>query len=138
LPDREAGKIDGGMGETFSETLQRHFDAIRGRDLEALASTVAPDRVHLVTAKGELSTSADHFLDLHRDWFASPTWQLTPQVVATREGANLATCLVELDYTDEGGDGTESIHERSILSLVFELRDGRWLMVQDQNTPVQG
>jgi hypothetical protein len=24
-----------------------------------------------------------------------------------------------------------------ILSLVFEVRDGRWLMIQDQNTPVR-
>jgi uncharacterized protein (TIGR02246 family) len=137
LPLCKAGKIDGGMRETFGETLQRHFDAIRARDLEALASTVAPDQVHLVTANGEVSTSAQHFLDLHRDWFASPTWQLTPQIVATREGGDLATCLVELEYTDEASDGAGRIRERSILSLVFELRDGRWLMIQDQNTPVR-
>jgi hypothetical protein len=29
VPESMADRIDGGMTETFGETLQRHFDAIR-------------------------------------------------------------------------------------------------------------
>jgi hypothetical protein len=30
-----------------------------------------------------------------------------------------------------------NVRSRSFLTLVFERRDGTWLMVQDQNTPIE-
>jgi ketosteroid isomerase-like protein len=32
----------------------------------------------------------------------------------------------------------DDVDQRSVLSLVFRREDGRWFMVQDQNTPVRG
>jgi uncharacterized protein (TIGR02246 family) len=121
---------------TFDDALAHHLAAIRARDLDGLAATVAADELVLVTAGGEVSTSTPHFLALHRDWFRSPTWSLDTELVHRRVGVDVATCVLRLDYRDRPPDGPP-IHERSILSLVFAQRDGRWLLVQDQNTPIR-
>jgi uncharacterized protein (TIGR02246 family) len=116
---------------TFDETLARHLDAIRRHDLEALADTVAPDGLVLVTARGELVRSTGEFLDRHRDWFASPGWELDAHPVEMFRSADLSVAVLELDYRDR-----PALRQRSYLTLVFARRDGRWLMVQDQNTPI--
>lgn len=121
---------------TFEQALDRHLQAIQDRDLEAFASTVAGDEVVLVSAAGEVSLSSEHLLGLHKEWFASPTWTMEVRRLHSRERGDLATCLLELDYRDSSADGP--IRARSILSLVFERRGERWLMVQDQNTPITG
>jgi uncharacterized protein (TIGR02246 family) len=115
----------------FRDDLERHLNAIRSRDLEALADTVHPDDVALVTAAGDVVLGAEAFLSRHREWFASETWTLDAEVLHVREAADLATALLELRYRD--GD----VDERSILSLVFRRDGERWSMVQDQNTPVR-
>jgi uncharacterized protein (TIGR02246 family) len=118
-----------------AEALQAHLDAIAARDLEALASTVAPDEVVLISAAGEVTTSAEHFLAQHREWFASRTWSLQTRLVHQRVGAGLAVFVLELDYRDTSADGTP-VRIPSILTLAFERRGDRWLMVHDQNTPI--
>lgn len=120
---------------TFHDALELHLKAIQARDLEALADTVDPEEVVLVNAAGEICTRPARFLDLHRDWFASDNWTLDAEVLHVREGSDLATCLLWLDYREDREDGP--FREESVLSLVFQRRNGRWLMVQDQNTPVR-
>ena len=39
--------------------------------------------------------------------------------------------VLRLDYREP------AVRSESYLTLVFERRDGEWLMVQDQNTPVR-
>jgi uncharacterized protein (TIGR02246 family) len=118
---------------TLAESLRRHLDAIAARDLDALAATIADDDVVLVTADGEIARGHEEFLDRHRGWFASPTWRLETQTIHVREAGDLATVLLALRYRDR-----TALDERSILSLVFRRDGDRWLMVQDQNTPVRG
>ncbi len=120
---------------TFEETLHKHLRAIHQRDLEALVETLAPVELVLVAATGEVSSETSRFIELHREWFGSPTWSLGTEVVHVREGADLATCLIKLDYRDEA-EGGAAIEEHSVLSLVFQRVEGRWLLVQDQNTPI--
>jgi uncharacterized protein (TIGR02246 family) len=115
----------------LDDDLERHLKAIQARDLDGLADTVHAEDVVLVTAAGEIHLGRDAFLAMHRDWFASASWTLDPEVVHVREGADLATVLLALRYRDGETD------ERSILSLVFRNDGDRWLMVQDQNTPVR-
>jgi uncharacterized protein (TIGR02246 family) len=121
---------------SLEAALERHLTAIHERDYDAFAATVSAGDVVLVTARGEVSTSREYFLQLHREWFAAPTWSLGTRLVHARVHDDVATCLIELDYRDSGPDG--DIRSPSILSLVFERQDGRWLMVQDQNTPITG
>jgi hypothetical protein len=44
--------------------------------------------------------------------------------------------VLRLDYRDASPDGTP-IRQLSFLTLVFQRQGGRWVMVQDQNTPVK-
>jgi uncharacterized protein (TIGR02246 family) len=118
---------------SFRETLARHLAAIRERDLEALAQTVAPERLVLIMADGKLARSTAEFLEAHRGWFAMPGWTLHTQEVETFESPELAVAVLRLDYREPPGTRSESY-----LTLVFERRDGKWLMVQDQNTPIKG
>ena len=119
---------------TFADALDDHLAAIRARDLDRLARTVSRREVVLVTARGDVSTDPARFLALHAEWFRSSTWSIETRVLHERVGADVATCLLALDYRDRQPDGTP-LHERSILALVFAREDGRWVMVQDQNTP---
>jgi uncharacterized protein (TIGR02246 family) len=111
--------------------LDRHLSAIRDRDLDALAATVHPDDVVLITSEGAVHMGREAFVSMHREWFASGSWTLDTEVVHVRDGTDLATVLLRLRYRDGAVD------ERSILSLVFRREGDRWLMVQDQNTPVR-
>ena len=123
---------------TFNETLDTHIRAIQRRDLPALIATL-PDEgeeIVLIMADGRLVRSVAEFVEAHRGWFASPTWVLEATPVKTFEAPGLGVAVLQLDYRDvpEGG---APIHEQSYLTLVFELRGKRWVMVQDQNTPMR-
>jgi ketosteroid isomerase-like protein len=123
---------------TFRETLEKHLDAIQARDLAALVETLpAPDeRIVLLTAEGRLVRSVDEFVGMHRDWFASTTWTLGTEMVHAFESDDLGVAVLRLDYRDTGSEGTP-IRQMSYLTLVFQRQGGRWVMVQDQNTPVK-
>lgn len=117
---------------SFRETLRRHLQAIRERDLAALADTLATPELVLIMADGKLVRSTQEFLEAHRGWFAVPGWTLEAREVEVLEGADLAVALLELDYREP-----PATPSRSYLTLVFRQRGGRWLMVQDQNTPIK-
>lgn len=113
----------------FREAVGRHLLAIEKRDLAALAATVAPDKLLLITAEGRLVRSSAEFLELHRGWFATQGWTLHAKPVAFIESAQLGVAVFDLDYREAGK------RRESVLTLIFERRDDRWLMVFDQNTP---
>jgi uncharacterized protein (TIGR02246 family) len=121
---------------TFRDTLQKHLDAIRRRDLPALAETLPPDELVLITAEGRLVRSAREFVARHADWFRSPTWAMDVEPVSVRESADLGVAVLHLDYRDMAADGTP-VRQTSYLTLVFAREGERWLMVQDQNTPTR-
>lgn len=115
----------------FRETLGRHLLAIEKRDLGTLAATLA-DPLILITSDGTLKRSKAEFLDAHRGWFGMPNWTLQAKPVEIYEGGSIGVAVLHLDYREEG-----RTPQQSYLTLVFEKRDGEWLMVQDQNTPIR-
>jgi ketosteroid isomerase-like protein len=117
---------------TFRQALQKHLDAIRDRDLPALADTVAPERLVLVMADGRLARTTREFLDTHRGWFAASGWTLGTQEIEIIEGSDLALAVLRLDYREP-----PDVRSESYLTLVFQRREGRWLMILDQNTPIK-
>ena len=117
---------------TFRETLDRHLRAIRERDLAALADTVAAGELVLIMADGRLARSTREFLEAHRGWFAMKDWTLQAREVKVFESPQLAVAVLELDYREP-----PATRSRSYLTLVFEKQGERWLMVQDQNTPIR-
>ena len=117
---------------SFRQTLERHLQAIQDRDLAALADTVAPDGLVLIMADGKLARGTAEFLEAHRGWFAMQNWTLQAEEVDVIERGELAVAVLRLDYREPPG-----VRSESYLTLVFERRNGRWLMVQDQNTPIK-
>jgi ketosteroid isomerase-like protein len=117
---------------TFRQTLQRHLHAIRDRDLQALADTVAPERLVLIMADGKLARTTREFVEAHRGWFASPGWTLGTEEVEIIEGSDLGVAVLRLDYREP-----PDVRSESHLTLVFQRLGGRWLMVHDQNTPIK-
>jgi uncharacterized protein (TIGR02246 family) len=120
----------------FREALGRHLLAIEDRDLEALADTVAPDGVLLVMADGKLVRSTAEFLEAHRGWFAMKHWRLEVKPVQIYESGDLGVALLHLEYRD-APPGKPPVRQESMLTLVFQNRGGRWVMFQDQNTPLK-
>lgn len=123
---------------TFRETLDAHLDAIRRRDAEALMATLPPPdaSIVLITAEGALVRSVEEFEGMHRGWFASKTWTLEVEPVEVFESADLGVAVLRLDFRDEPPEGP-AVRQSSFLTLVFARIDGRWAMVQDQNTPIR-
>jgi hypothetical protein len=48
----------------------------------------------------------------------------------------MAAAVLHLLYCEDA-PGKPALRQQSHLTLVFEKRDGRWLMVLDQNTPMK-
>jgi uncharacterized protein (TIGR02246 family) len=120
----------------FREALGRHLLAIEERNLDALAATVAPDGLLLIMSDGRLSRTTQEFLDAHRAWFAMKNWRLEVKPVHIFESAELGVALLHLEYR-EHPPGKPPTRQLSLLTLAFQNRNGKWLMVLDQNTPVQ-
>ncbi len=125
-----------GSPSTFREALGRHLLAIEEKDLDALAETVAPDGVLLVMADGRLVRSTAEFLEAHRGWFAIKHWRLEVKPVQLYESDGIGVALLHLDYR-ETPPGQPPVRQESLLTLVFRNLGGRWLMFQDQNTPIR-
>jgi uncharacterized protein (TIGR02246 family) len=121
---------------TFRDALGRHLLAIHERNLKALADTVAEDGLVLVMSDGRLVQSTEEFLELHRGWFAMKNWNLDVKPVQVWESADLGVAVLRLDYREIKPDRTGTRQE-SLLTLTFQKRGDKWVMVQDQNTPVK-
>lgn len=124
------------MQNSFREALGRHLLAIEERDLDALADTVDDDEILLVMSDGKLVRSKKEFLEAHRGWFAMKNWRLEVKPVQIIDGAALGVALFQLEYR-ETPPGKAPTRQASMLTLVFQLRNGKWVMVLDQNTPVR-
>jgi len=120
----------------FREALGRHLLAIEEKDIDALAATIAPDGVLLVMSDGKLVRSTEEFIEAHRGWFAMKHWRLEVKPVHLYESGELGVALLHLEYR-ETPPGKPPVRQESLLTLVFQNRGGRWLMFQDQNTPIK-
>lgn len=117
---------------TFRQTLERHLRAIRERDLQGLADTVADKELVLIMSDGRLQRSTEAFLEAHRGWFAMSNWTLDAELVEAFESADLGVATLRLDYREP-----PSTRQESYLTLVFQRRGEKWLMILDQNTPIR-
>jgi uncharacterized protein (TIGR02246 family) len=119
---------------TIEQALAEHLAAIRARDLDRLAATVTRNHLTLVTSGGEVHHGHETFLAMHHDWFASDTWSLATRLLHVHAGADMATCLLDLEYRDHPADGAP-LQQQSVLTLVFAREGEEWRLVHDQNTP---
>ncbi|AMV38269.1 YybH family protein [Planctomyces sp. SH-PL62] len=121
---------------TFRETLTIHLQALQGRDLATLMGTVSPDSLTLITASGRVIRTAAEFARIHQAWFSSMSWTMDVSLVTAMDAHSLGVATLLLDYRDDPDDGPP-VRRKSLLTLVFALRDGGWELVLDQNTPIK-
>lgn len=122
---------------TFRETLDKHLRALHERDLTALRETLPAEELVLIMADGRLVRTVSEFLELHRGWFESKTWTLGFDPVSVRETPDMGVAVYRLEYRDQPPAG-RPVREVSNLTLIFAREGGRWVMIQDQNTPIKG
>ncbi len=117
----------------FREALGKHLLAIEERDLRALADTVAADEVLFVTTDGKLARSAKEFIEAHRGWFEMKNWRLEVKPVHIFEAPQLGVAVLHLEYR-ETPPGKPPTRQESMQTLVFQPKNGKWVMVLNQST----
>lgn len=118
----------------FDEALKAHFEAIQNRDLEAYTKTITTDpNLPLIFPEGTMLMTRQEVLDFHKTWFADPNWVYEPVIIGTMVSGNAAVATVRYTYRDT----PEGPPRSAFLGLVFELQNGEWRLIHDQNTRIQ-
>lgn len=133
-----AGPKDGtddALSREFEETLNRHIEAIRTRDLVGIEATITsgPELI-LIFPNGHRTTTRDEYMEFHRNWFAGDSWTMHIEPVGVFVGRDFATAMARTLYEDVV-DG-EPVHSRSWLTLTFRREGDRWALYHDQNTRI--
>lgn len=112
------------------EALEEHLEAIRIRDLDRFAATLAHDDVRLVGGDGHVIEGRENAVAAHRDWFMDDRWTFDPEILWTREEAGAAWALTRVTYREADAE------RRFMLLFLFVDESGEWRLVYDQNTPI--
>ena len=118
----------------FEPALQRHLDSITNRDIETYIELLTQrDDFTIVFPNGYRTTTRDDAIEFHREWFADPNWRMTFDEVTRIESEDTATVMFRTSYRDS----EEGTPRDSWLTLYFQLEEGSWLLVHDQNTRIE-
>jgi hypothetical protein len=121
---------------TFRESLEEHLRALKMRDLPALMATLPEGELTLIRPDGRHLRSADEFVSLYRDWFASPSWTIETRLEELTESEALGMAVVYVTYRDEPPD-RDRVVERSFHTFAFARQGSRWVLIHDQETPIR-
>ncbi|MBI5191429.1 MAG: nuclear transport factor 2 family protein [Nitrospirae bacterium] len=115
----------------FDKALQDHLDAIRNRDIEAFkAHMTRGDTLYTIVQNGHVFTTPAEIIAIHEEWFKDPNWIWDGSVVNKVVGEDMAMALVKYEYRSKAEDKPVS----TWLIYVFQLQEGEWRIVHDQNT----
>ncbi len=119
------------MKPDFDVALQKHFDAISNRDIEAFKSHLTKgDTLYTIVQNGYAFTTPAETIAIHEQWFKDLNWRWEGSVVYKVVGEDMAMALVKYEYRAKPED-TPVV---TWLTYVFQLQDGQWRIVHDQNT----
>lgn len=119
------------MKPDFDAALQKHFAAIANRDIAAFESHLTRGAtLYTVVQNGHAFTTPAETIEIHKQWFQDPNWTWEGTVVHTVVGEDVAMALVKYRYRPRADAEAFS----SWLTYVFQLQDGEWRIVHDQNT----
>jgi uncharacterized protein (TIGR02246 family) len=119
---------------SFEQALERHLRAVRDHDFDAFLATIATDgSLTMILPNGNLLDNYDEIVELHQEWFADSEWQMTTELITKHETAEMGTALLLVNYEDVDADG-QPVQFQYFLNLIFARRDGKWLLIHDQNT----
>lgn len=119
------------MKPDFEKALNEHLAAIATRDMEAFKSHLTHgDTLYTIVQNGQAFTTPSETIDIHEQWFKDPNWIWEGTVVHKVVGVDMAMALVKYQYRAKADDEPFS----SWLIYVFQLQEGEWRIVHDQNT----
>lgn len=121
----------------FKATMQRHLDAVSGRDLPTLAATLSADgKMQLILPGTEIMQTTTEFLEYHREWFQDTTWSFETEILNVRVGDRIGMAVTEVVYREPERDG-EPYFNRMIVSYTLEKQEGKWFVVKDHASSVE-
>jgi uncharacterized protein (TIGR02246 family) len=115
---------------SFLEAFEEHVDAIRLRDIDRFAATLAQDDVRFIGGDGRIIDGRENVIAAHRDWFMDESWTFDPEILWTREESTAAWALTRVTY------GERESERQFLLLFLFVQEQGEWRLVYDQNTPI--
>ena len=119
------------MKQDFDTALEEHFSAISNRDLKAFASHLTKKKtLYTIVQNGHAFTTPEEIIEIHRQWFNDPSWLREGTVVHKVVGEDMAMAVVKYQYRSK----PEDVPVVSWLTYVFQLEEGQWRIVHDQNT----
>lgn len=119
------------MKPDFDTALQKHFAAISNRDIEAFKSHLTHgETLYTIVQNGHAFTTPSETIAIHEQWFKDKNWVWEGSVVHKIVGEDVAMALVKYQYRSKPED--QAIV--TWLTYVFQLQDGQWRIVHDQNT----
>jgi len=119
------------MKPDFDEAVQAHFDAISNRNIEAFKDHMTQgDTLYTIVQNGHAFTTPAEIIAVHEEWFKDKNWIWEGKVVHKVVGEDMAMALIKYDYRAKAEDTPLS----TWLIYVFQLQDGKWRIVHDQNT----
>lgn len=117
----------------FEPALAKHFEAIKTRDLPAYLATITKgENLPLIFPDGTFMGTRSEVEAFHREWFSMPDWRMEFEPVSQIVGSDMANVLVKTSYRDT----PEGEPRFAYLALTFQVQDGEWRLVQDQNTRI--
>lgn len=119
------------MKPDFDTALQKHFAAISSRDIEAFKTHLTKnDTLYTIVQNGHAFTTPSETIELHKQWFKDPNWIWEGTVVHKVVGEDMAMALIKYQYRADTDDAPFT----TWLTYVFQLQEGQWRIVHDQNT----
>jgi hypothetical protein len=119
------------MKPDFDKALQEHLDAIANRDIEAFKSHLTRgDKLYTIVQNGQAFTTPSELIAIHEQWFNDQNWIWEGSVVHKLVGEDMAMALVKYQYRAKAEDEPFS----TWLLYIFQLQEGEWRLVHDQNT----
>jgi len=119
------------MKPDFDTALQNHLGSIAARDIEAFKGNLTLDEtLYTVVQNGHAFTKKSELIEIHEQWFQDLDWVWKGEVVHKVVGEDMAMALIKYQYQAKPEDAPFS----TWLVYVFQLQDGKWRIVHDQNT----
>lgn len=115
----------------FMNTIEKHLNAVSGKDLQALKETMSPTgQMFLILPKAEVTDSVSDFIEFHEKWFQDTTWTMETKIMNVEIEDKMGIAIVEALYKEPERDG-KPYFNRMIVSYTLRKEANVWYVVKD-------